>query len=251
MIQAELDNRNQVISKLNKKIVNGSQGSQSTLTDDFDVESVGSVMNSLNPFKDTPSDNQYQRPDFAQPFDDVSEDRKCAELQLQNRFRSTVTVQGLPTGRGDGKSVESLFQILCRYIGEPVDEKEITNIYVDGYYVTVTLNDESKCHRLLARFRRTINLKSDDVFTLLPGEIPSPIKILSKYTLYYKGLTQLATRYTRQGQINHYIVYSAGLGIHVNADSAPIYVRSKNELIQQVRQIELKKKDSPRTIKNN
>jgi len=249
VIQAEFENTNQT-DKSNKKTANGPQKtmiSQSTLEDNKNIESKGSteenVPNSLNPFvsePDTvrsPSDNQQfliSRQPFRQVFADISETQKDAELKLQNRFSNTLIVHGLPIRGGDRNSLLGPFQILCDYLLEPVDLKEIENIEFDGEILTVTLYDKPKRNHLLAKCRRKKNLKSKDILKLLPGEFSMKVTMHVKETAFYKDLANLAQEYVFKKQLYCYQIRNEGLGIKLKKNMEFIYVRSQNELNQQI-----------------
>lgn len=175
--------------------------------------------------------------------EDISEIRKCSELQLQKKCRNTLDVQGLPIRKCDEKSLRHLFKIFCDHISEPFDPKDIENIQSDGRSMMVTFRDEDKADLLLAS-QQTKNLQSDKVLKLLPGEKSTSIKVFRKLTAFYTRICHLAQDYVRKKQIFSYGICSQGLAIRLTPTSQVRYVRSRYELKELVCRNGLKRKSS-------
>lgn len=245
MIETQLEHRSR-IHKPNNKATNNAQEtmvSQSTLEVD-DIESKGSAkmkisnsvkyesMNQSRPALNcTPHQRQF--PIYQNLATDISALKKAEELQLQNQYRNTMTICGLPIRRRDQKSLLDLFKILCDHIVESVDPIEIKNIESDGQSLTVSFHDKNKRDRI-TRSIRTNNLKSDKVLKLLPGETSTSVKAFETTTNFYKKLCEIAYAYVSKKWIYSYGITSQGLAIKLAPDSEIVYVRSKNELEAQV-----------------
>ncbi|XP_037033949.1 uncharacterized protein LOC119072760 [Bradysia coprophila] len=164
---------------------------------------------------------------------DIPATEKSRQLQLQNELQTTLDIVGLPLGSGDQESLVKLVKILCNHLSVPMSAEDIENVQTDGRALTVTFHKEYMKDQVLMQYQGT-NLRSDELLTLLPGEIAAPVRIYQSVTEFYRRLRISAQCHINRKQICFYNITNRGLAIKFTRGGALVYVQSQYELQWQI-----------------
>ncbi|KAG4073021.1 hypothetical protein HA402_009440 [Bradysia odoriphaga] len=177
--------------------------------------------------------SSYAKRKFPPFHTDIPDTEKSRQLQLQNELQTTLDIVGLPLGSGDQESLVKLVKILCTHLSVPMSAEDIENVKSDGRALIVTFHKEYMKDQVFMR-SQGINLRSDQLLTLLPGEISAPVKVYTAVTEFYRRLRQSALCYIDKKQIFCYKITNQGLGIKFTRGGALVYVQSQYELQAQI-----------------